>query len=106
MIGQEGLDRLSFADEAAHGMVKVLTVPGKDKILGTTIVGEHAGDLIFEFILAIRHGLGLNNILGSIHIYPTWAEANKYVAGNWKRAHAPQRVLGWLARYHAWVRGS
>ncbi|MGB5493766.1 MAG: FAD-dependent oxidoreductase [Sedimenticolaceae bacterium] len=102
--GIDDLDR-AIADEAAHGMVKVLTVPGKDKILGATIVGEHAGDLIIEFILAMRHGLGLNKILGTIHIYPTWAEANKYVAGNWKRAHAPQRVLGWLARYHAWVRG-
>ena len=102
--GIDDLDR-AIADEAAHGMVKVLTVPGKDKILGATIVGEHAGDLIIEFILAMRHGIGLNKILGTIHIYPTWAEANKYVAGNWKRAHAPQRVLGWLARYHAWVRG-
>ena len=103
--GLDDLDR-AIADEAAHGLVKVLTVPGKDKILGATIVGEHAGDLIIEFILAMRHGIGLNKILGTIHIYPTWAEGNKYVAGNWKRAHAPARVLGWLARYHAWVRGS
>jgi len=102
--GLDDLDR-AIADEAAHGLVKVLTVPGKDKILGATIVGEHAGDLIIEFILAMRHGIGLNKILGTIHIYPTWAEGNKFVAGNWKRAHAPVRVLGWLARYHAWVRG-
>jgi len=103
--GLDDLDR-AIADEAAHGLVKVLTVPGKDQILGATIVGEHAGDLIIEFILAMRHGIGLNKILGTIHIYPTWAEGNKFVAGNWKRAHAPARVLGWLARYHAWVRGS
>ncbi|MBT8429442.1 MAG: FAD-dependent oxidoreductase, partial [Gammaproteobacteria bacterium] len=103
--GLDDLDR-AIADEAAHGLVKVLTVPGKDKIIGATIVGEHAGDLIIEFILAMRHGIGLNKILGTIHIYPTWAEANKFVAGNWKRAHAPAGVLGWLARYHSWVRGS
>ena len=86
-------------------MVKVLTVPGKDRILGATIVGEHAGDLIVEFISAMRHGIGLNKILGTIHIYPTLAEANKYAAGAWKKAHAPQGVLRQLERYHAWMRG-
>jgi hypothetical protein len=86
-------------------VVKVLTVPGKDRILGATIAGEHAGDLIVEFILAMRHGIGLNKILGTIHIYPTLAEANKYVAGNWKRAHAPQKLLAWVEKYHAWMRG-
>ena len=99
----DDLDR-AIADEAAHGLVKVLTVPGKDRILGATIVGEHAAEMLIEFILAMRHGIGLNDILGTIHIYPTWAEANKYVAGNWKRAHAPTRLLNWVARYHAWVR--
>ena len=102
--GIDDLDR-AIADESAEGLVKVLTVPGKDKILGATLVGEHAGDLIIEFILAMRHGLGLNKILGTIHIYPTWVEANKYAAGNWKRAHAPGRVLQWLGRYHRWRRG-
>ncbi len=102
--GIDDLDR-AIADSEAHGLVKVLTVPGKDKILGVTIVGEHAGDLIAEFVLAMRHGLGLNKILGTIHIYPTLAEANKYAAGNWKRAHAPQLLLCWVERYHAWVRG-
>ena len=86
-------------------MVKVLTVPGKDRILGATIVGEHAGDLIAEFVAAMKHGIGLNKILGTIHIYPTLAEANKYAAGVWKRAHAPQGALRWLERYHAWMRG-
>ncbi len=95
------LDR-AIADEAAHGFVKVLTVPGKDRILGVTIVGEHAGDLIAEYVTAMKYKLGLNKILGTIHIYPTLAEANKYAAGVWKRAHAPQRVLSWLERYHAW----
>jgi len=103
--GIDDLDR-AIADEGAEGWVKVLTVPGKDKILGATIVGDHSGDLIIEFILAMRHGLGLNKILGTIHIYPTWAEANKYVAGNWKRAHAPQKVLEWVGRYHGWMRGA
>ncbi|MCK5121460.1 MAG: dihydrolipoyl dehydrogenase [Methylococcales bacterium] len=102
--GIDDLDR-AIADSEAHGFVKVLTQPGKDKILGVTIVGEHAGDLIAEFVLAMKHGLGLNKILGTIHIYPTMAEANKYVAGAWKKKHAPQRLLEWLGHYHAWLRG-
>ena len=97
------LDR-AIADEQAHGMVKVLTVPGKDRILGATIVGEHAGDLITEYISAMKHKLGLGKILGTIHIYPTLAEANKAAAGEWKRAHAPQRMLNWVKRYHAFER--
>ncbi|MFT5644788.1 MAG: pyruvate/2-oxoglutarate dehydrogenase complex dihydrolipoamide dehydrogenase (E3) component [Janthinobacterium sp.] len=106
-VTKYGLDELDRAitDGNAHGFVKVLTVPGKDKILGVTIVGEHAADLLAEFVLAMKHGLGLNKILGTIHTYPTMAEANKYAAGEWKRNHAPQRVLAWLARYHAWKRG-
>ncbi|PIU16960.1 MAG: pyridine nucleotide-disulfide oxidoreductase, partial [Gallionellales bacterium CG08_land_8_20_14_0_20_59_87] len=103
-FNNEELDR-AIADGTTHGFVKVLTVPGKDKILGVTIVGEHAGDLLAEFVLAMKHGLGLNKILGTIHTYPTLAEANKYAAGEWKRAHAPQGVLRWLAKYHAWKRG-
>jgi len=102
--GIDDLDR-AIADEEAHGFIKVLTVPGKDRILGVTIVGEHAGDLIAEYVTAMKHGLGLNKILGTIHIYPTLAEANKYVAGNWKRAHAPQRLLAWVERFHSWRRG-
>jgi pyruvate/2-oxoglutarate dehydrogenase complex dihydrolipoamide dehydrogenase (E3) component len=101
--GMDDLDR-AIADGTAHGFVKVLTVPGKDKILGVTIVGEHAGDLLAEYVLAMKHGLGLNKILGTIHTYPTLSEANKYAAGQWKRAHAPHRLLGWLARFHAWER--
>jgi pyruvate/2-oxoglutarate dehydrogenase complex dihydrolipoamide dehydrogenase (E3) component/uncharacterized membrane protein YdjX (TVP38/TMEM64 family) len=101
--GLDDLDR-AIADGTAHGFVKVLTVPGRDRILGVTIVGEHAGDLLAEFVLAMKHGLGLNKILGTIHTYPTLAEANKYVAGEWKRAHAPQKVLAWLGRYHTWRR--
>ena len=102
--GLDDLDR-AIADGEAHGFVKVLTVPGKDRILGATIVGEHAGDLLAEFVLAMKHGIGLNKILGTIHTYPTLAEANKYVAGNWKRAHAPQGLLAWVGRFHAWRRG-
>ncbi|MEK7231670.1 MAG: FAD-dependent oxidoreductase [Pseudomonadota bacterium] len=101
--GIDDLDR-AIADEEAHGVVKVLTVPGKDKILGVTIVGEHAGDLLAEYVAAMRHGLGLNKILGTIHIYPTLAEANKYAAGAWKRAHQPKKLLQWVERYHAWMR--
>jgi pyruvate/2-oxoglutarate dehydrogenase complex dihydrolipoamide dehydrogenase (E3) component/uncharacterized membrane protein YdjX (TVP38/TMEM64 family) len=99
------LDR-AIADGATEGFVQVLTVPGKDKILGVSIVGEHAGDLLAEFVLAMRHGLGLNKILGTIHTYPTLAEANKYAAGQWKRAHAPERVLAWVEKFHRWMRGS
>jgi pyruvate/2-oxoglutarate dehydrogenase complex dihydrolipoamide dehydrogenase (E3) component len=102
-FGIDDLDR-AIADEEAYGMVKVLTVPGKDRILGVTIVGGHAGDLIAEYVTAMRHGLGLNKILGTIHIYPTMAEANKYAAGEWKRAHAPQGLLPWLERYHSVMR--
>jgi Pyridine nucleotide-disulphide oxidoreductase, dimerisation domain len=82
----------------------VLTVPGKDRILGVTIVGEHGGDLLAEFVLAMKHGLGLNKILGTIHTYPTLAEANKYVAGQWKKDHAPQKLLALLEKYHTWMR--
>jgi len=93
------LDR-AIADSATTGFVKVLTPPGKDKILGVTLVGSHGGELLAEFVLAMRHGLGLNKILGTIHTYPTLAEANKAVAGEWKKAHAPARLLRWVARYH------
>jgi len=102
--GIDDLDR-AIADGEAHGLVKVLTEPGKDRVLGATIVGDHAGDLIIEYVAAMKHGIGLNKILGTIHIYPTMAEANKYVAGNWKRAHAPQGLLRWVERYHGWMRG-
>lgn len=102
--GIDELDR-AIADGTAHGFVKVLTVPGNDRILGVTIVAEHAGDLLAEYVLAMKHGLGLNKILGTIHIYPTLAEANKYAAGEWKRAHAPQKLLQWMERCHAWERG-
>jgi pyruvate/2-oxoglutarate dehydrogenase complex dihydrolipoamide dehydrogenase (E3) component len=104
VYGIDDLDR-AIADEAAHGKVKVLTVPGKDRILGATIAGEHAGDLILEFVAAMRHGFGLNKILGTIHIYPTFGEANKYAAGVWKKAHAPQGLLARLEKLHTWMRG-
>ncbi len=100
----DDLDR-AIADSEARGFVKVLTVPGKDRILGVTIVGTHAGDLLAEYVLAMKHGLGMNQILGTIHTYPTLAEANKYAAGEWKRAHQPTRLLQWVRRYHDWKRG-
>jgi pyruvate/2-oxoglutarate dehydrogenase complex dihydrolipoamide dehydrogenase (E3) component/uncharacterized membrane protein YdjX (TVP38/TMEM64 family) len=101
--GIDDLDR-AIADSAAHGFVKVLTARGKDKILGVTIVGEHAADLLAEYVLAMKQGIGLNKILGTIHTYPTLAEANKYAAGEWKRNHQPARLLEWVARFHAWQR--
>ena len=100
----DDLDR-AITDSETHGLVKVLTVPGKDRILGVTIVGEHAGDLLAEYVLAMRHNLGLNKILATIHIYPTLTEANRYVAGVWKKAHAPKKLLAWVERFHAWRRG-
>jgi dihydrolipoamide dehydrogenase len=102
--GIDDLDR-AIADSSAHGFVKVLTVPKRDKILGVTIVGPHAGDLLAEYVLAMKHGLGLNKILGTIHTYPTLSEANKYAAGEWKRNHQPERLLRWVAKFHAWQRG-
>ena len=101
--GLDDLDR-AIADSADRGFVKVLTAPGKDRILGATIVGEHAGDLLAEFVLAVKHGIGLNKLLGTIHTYPTLSEASKYAAGVWKRAHAPQGALRWAERYFAWQR--
>ncbi|HET6655925.1 MAG TPA: FAD-dependent oxidoreductase [Gammaproteobacteria bacterium] len=95
----------AITDEAAQGFIKVLTVPGKDKILGATIVGEHAGEWIIEYVSAMRHGLGLKKLMRTIHIYPTLAEANKMAAGQWQRAHAPDKLLPWVERYHAWRRG-
>lgn len=97
------LDR-AIAESEAHGFIKVLTVPGSDKILGATIVGDHAGDIICEYVSAMKHSFGLNKILGTIHIYPTFAESNKYVAGVWKKAHAPKKALAFLAKFHAWRR--
>lgn len=99
-----GLDR-AITDGATQGFVKVLTPPGRDRILGVTVVGHHAGDMIAEFVLAMRHGLGLSKILSTIHIYPTWSEAAKSTAGAWRRAHMNPRVLALLERFHGWRRG-
>jgi len=101
--GIDDLDR-AIADSEDHGMVKVLTQPGKDKILGVTIMGYHAGDLIAEYVSAMKHGLGLNKILGTIHIYPTMAEANKFAAGIWKKNHAPKGLLNFIRKFHSWRR--
>ena len=101
--GIDDLDR-AIADSADEGYVKVITAKGSDRILGVTIVGQHAGELIAEYVLAMKHGLGLNKILGTIHIYPTMAEANKFAAGEWKKAHKPEGVLRWVERFHDWRR--
>lgn len=101
-VTQYGLDDLDRAitDDAAHGFVRVLTVPGKDTILGATIVGPRADDLISSFVTGMKHGLGLNKVLGTIHAYPTYMEANKYVAGMWKKKHVSATALRWLGKYH------
>ena len=101
--GIDDLDR-AITDSEDRGLVKVLTVPGKDKILGAAIVCAHASDLIVEFVVAMTHGIGLNKILGTIHIYPTMAEANKFAAGNWKKAHKPEKLLQWVEKFHRWRR--
>ena len=98
------LDR-AIADEEAHGVVKVLTPPGKDEILGVTIVADHAGDLISEYVLAMKQGIGLKKIMGTIHIYPTLAEMNKFAASEWRKKHKPERVLDWVEKFHAFRRG-
>jgi pyruvate/2-oxoglutarate dehydrogenase complex dihydrolipoamide dehydrogenase (E3) component/uncharacterized membrane protein YdjX (TVP38/TMEM64 family) len=105
VYGIDDLDR-AIADSEAHGMVKVLTEPGSDRILGVTIVGEHAGDLIAEYVMAMKHGLGLNKILGTIHIYPTLTEANKYAAGVWKRSTVTMGQHAFLEAFQAWRRGA
>jgi len=102
--GLDDLDR-AIADGSDYGVVKVLTVPGKDTILGVTIFGVHAGDLMAEFVFAMKHNLGLNKILGTIHTYPTLAEANKFAAGEWKKAHSPQWAMKYLQKFHQWRRG-
>jgi pyruvate/2-oxoglutarate dehydrogenase complex dihydrolipoamide dehydrogenase (E3) component len=99
------LDR-AIADEEAHGLVKVLTVPGKDKILGVTIAAEHAGELIGEFTLAMKHEIGLNKILGTIHIYPTFMEMNKFAASEWRKNHKPEWALVIAEKFHRWRRGN
>lgn len=99
----DDLDR-AIADGENHGTVRVLTEPGTDKILGATIVSNHASDLLLEFISAMKHGFGLNKILGTIHIYPTMGEANKYLAGNWKKKQTPEMVFKWLEKFHRWNR--
>ena len=99
----DDLDR-AIADGEAHGFVKVLTEPGRDRILGVTIVGYHAAELLPEFVLAMKHGLGLNKILATIHVYPTLGESNRFLASEWRKARKPQRVLSWLERYHRWLR--
>jgi len=104
VYGLDDLDR-AIADSEAHGFVKVLTVPGKDTILGATIVGDHGGDILVEYVTAMKYGIGMNKILGTIHTYPTLGEANKYAAGVWKRNHQPTKLLEWVAKFHAWERG-
>jgi|GEM_PF-1975132 len=95
------LDR-AIAGNKAHGFVKVLTAKGSDRILGCTIVGAQAGELITEFVTAMKHNIGLNKILGTIHIYPTMSEANKYVAGEWKRANVSSTTMRLLGKFHRW----
>ncbi len=98
------LDR-ALTEGANRGFVKLLVAPGKDRILGATIVAANAGELLAEYVLAMKHGIGLNKILGTIHAYPTMAESAKYAAGEWKKAHKPERLLRWAELYHRWRRG-
>ena len=99
----DDLDR-AIADSSDYGLVKVITKKGSDKILGATIVGANAGELIIEFVTSMKHGKGLNSILGTIHSYPTMAEGNKYAAGLWKQANKPEALLKWVEKFHKWGR--
>jgi pyruvate/2-oxoglutarate dehydrogenase complex dihydrolipoamide dehydrogenase (E3) component len=103
--GIDDLDR-AIADGEAEGFVKVLTQPGTDKILGATIAGEHAADILAEYVAAMRHGFGMNKILGTIHTYPTMSEANKYAAGAWKRHTVTQGEMTFVAAFNSWMRGA
>lgn len=87
------------------GFVKVLTPPGQDRILGVSIVAPQAADMLAEYVLAMRHGLGLKAILGTVHAHPTFVEANKHAAGAWQRSHVPQWLLRLARAFHAWRRG-
>jgi pyruvate/2-oxoglutarate dehydrogenase complex dihydrolipoamide dehydrogenase (E3) component len=98
------LDR-ALSEGSSRGFVKLLVQPGKDRLLGATIVAANAGELLAELVLAMKHGLGLNKLLGTVHAYPTLAEANKYAAGEWKKAHKPERLLAWVERWHRWRLG-
>ncbi len=100
----DDLDR-AIADGEAHGFIKVLTAVGSDRILGATIVAYHAAELITEYVMAMKHGIGLNKILATIHIYPTLSESNKFLAGEWRKARKPEKLLRWVEKYHAWSRG-
>ena len=105
VYGLEELDR-AIADSANYGQVRILTEPGGDRILGATIIARHAGEMLPELVLAMKHNLGLNKLLGTIHAYPTWNEANKFAAGEWKKANKPERILRWAERYFRRSRGS
>jgi len=102
--GIDDLDR-AIADSENEGFVKVIVKKGSDKILGATIVGTHAGDMITEFVSAMKNGIGMNKILGTIHIYPTHSEANKFAAGLWKQKNKPEALLKWVEKFHKWRRG-
>ncbi len=100
----EELDR-AITESATSGFIKLLVAKGSDKILGVTIVGSNAGEILAEYVLAMKHGLGLNKILGTIHTYPTMSEANKFVAGEWKKANKPEKLLDFVEKFHGWMRG-
>ncbi len=101
--GLDDLDR-AIAEGNAQGWVKVLTKRGSDQILGACVVGPHAGEIITEFVGGMTHGLGLKKIMGTVHIYPTYSEANKLAAGAWRRARAPQGALAVLGKVLNWMR--
>lgn len=98
------LDR-AIADGEAKGFIKVLTKKNTDEILGVNIIANHSGEMIQEYVLAMKYKIGLNKILGTIHAYPTMVEANKYVAGIWKKKTKPEKVLNILEKFHKWRRG-
>ncbi len=97
------LDR-AVTDGATAGYVKVLTVPGKDRILGVTVVADHGADLLAQFTLAMRNGLGLSQLLRTLHAYPSMSELSRQLAGQWQRDHMPRWLLPWMAHYHRWRR--
>jgi pyruvate/2-oxoglutarate dehydrogenase complex dihydrolipoamide dehydrogenase (E3) component len=102
-VPMSAVDRAVLENEA-EGFVKLHARKGSDKIVGATIVGEHAGEMISEITLAMVAGAGLNRLSDVIHPYPTRAEAIRKVADEYRRTRLTPSVRRWMARWFSWTR--
>jgi len=98
-----GIDR-AVCDGDTEGFLKILTPPGRDGILGATLVGPHAGDLLHEVVLAMRARLRLRDIASTVHIYPTLAEVFRRAADEARKESFTPRLQKWFAAYFRWRR--